>query len=197
MQKFVILSILGGLFFLLPTATRGQDSGESVRLRRENELLKKEIELLKKEVELLKKEAKGNPAGAEDPKNEKPRTKAVEFGSVEYELVKCVRDPKSRTRVIFSFSVQNEFGKGDVQTVHGCKELTLTTEDGTVLDGKVVHVSNNMVMLTKGEKSRFQVIYDGVDRDITSFDEVSLTMGAVLGIPRSPLHFYRIKIQPK
>jgi hypothetical protein len=84
-----------------------------------------------------------------------------------------------------------------VQTVHGCKKLTLTTGKGNVLDGKVVSISNEMVMLTKGEWTKFQVTYEGVDTDITSFDEVELTMGSQLGFPRAPIKFHRIKIEPK
>jgi hypothetical protein len=198
MQKVVIFGVLGALFFLPTPATRAQDSDEVAKLRRENELLKKEIELLKKEVELLKKEAKAKPEGAGDPKTEeKPRTKATELGFVEYELVKCVRDPKVRTRVTFSFAVRDEFGKANVETVHGCKGMTLTTSGGKALEGKVVYVSNNMVRLTKGEWSKFQVTYEGVDEDTTSFEEVGLTMGSQFGIPRAALNFYRIKIEPK
>jgi hypothetical protein len=54
-----------------------------------------------------------------------------------------------------------------------------------------------MVMLAKGEWTRFQVTYEGVDKDITSFDEVELTMGSRLGFDRIPMKFLRIKIEPK
>ena len=198
MQKVVNFGALGLLFFLLTPATWAQDSEEVAKFRRENELLKKEVELLKKEVELLKKESKANSDGSRDSKSEeKPRTKDVEFGFVEYELVKCVRDRKVRNRVTFLFAVRDEFWKANVQTVHGCKALSLTTGDGRPLEGKVVYVSNENVQLTKGEWSKFQVSYDGVDGDINSFEEVTLTMGSQFGFARSPLKFYRIKIEPK
>jgi hypothetical protein len=197
MVKLAMSGALVAMLTLVTTVARAQDPDEVARLRRENELLKKENELLKKEIELLKKEAKAKLDAAKDPKTEEkpPRTKAYEFGSVEYELVKCARDPKNRTRVTFTFAVLDE--KGIVQTVHGCKVLTLTTSDGKTLDGRIVTVSDEMVRLTKGEVSKFQVTYAGVAESVTSFEEVGLTMGAPLGIPRSPLKFYRIKIEPK
>jgi hypothetical protein len=194
MVKFAMSGALVVILTLATTMARAQNSDEVARLRRENELLKKENELLKKEIELLKKEPKSKP---DDPKTDSkpPRTKATELGSVEYELIKCARDPKKSTRVTFTFAVLDE--KGAVQTVHGCKGLTLTTSDGKTVDGKIVKVSDEMVTLTKGEVSKFQVTYDGVDENVSSFDEVGLTMGSPFGIPRSPLKFYRIKIEPK
>ncbi len=161
-----------------------QLKAEIENLRKQVSNLEKENELLKREIELMKKEAEAKPDAAKNLKTEeKPRTKATELGFVEYELVKCVRDPKVRNRVTFSFAVRDEFWKANVETVHGCKGLTLTTGDGKALDGKVVYVSNSNVRLTKGEVSKFQVTYDGVDEDMTSIEEVGLTMGSQLGIP--------------
>lgn len=165
-------------------------------LRKQVLILEKENELLRREIELMKRETSAKPGPDADPKGgDKPRTKARELGSVEYELVRCARNPRERGRVTFTFAVRDE--KGNVQTVHGCKDLTLTSGDGEVVDGRVVSVSKEMVMLTKGEWSRFQVTYDGVGPEITTFDEVELTMGAPLGFPRAPLKFHRIQIEPK
>ncbi len=169
---------------------------EVENLRKQVRNLEKENELLKREIELMKKEGKGSAVAVDDSTDEeKPRKTAIELGSVEYELVKCVRDPKIRDRVTFSFAVKCD--NGAVQTVHGCKQLTLSTSNGEVVDGKIASVSKDMVMLTKGKTSKFQVTYQGVDPKITSFDEVALTMGSQLGFPRLPISFFEIKIEPK
>lgn len=183
-----------------------EESAEDLRaeveaLREKLELLEKENELLRREIELMKREAQADPAGSDAPgseepgSEEKPRTKARELGSVDYELLKCARNPKDRSKIVFTFAVRCDNGR--VQTVHGCRAMTLTLADGSVLEGEVVHVSNEMVMLTKGETTRFQVVYGDVDEDVTLIDDVAMTMGAPLGFPRSPIHFYRIKIQPR
>src|SRR5437660_322248 len=99
MQKVAIFGALTALFFLLMPATRAQDADEVEKLRRENGLLKKENERLKKEIVLMKTEAKPqSDAGGGRKNGAPPRTKAV-VGNIEYELVKCVRNPKARTRV--------------------------------------------------------------------------------------------------
>src|SRR5262245_54077586 len=102
MQKVVIPGALAALFFLSTPATRAQDAEEVGRLRREIELLRKENELLKREIELLKKEARAKPDGGGGPKpGAKSRTKASN-GGVDYELVRCVRNPSNPKRVIFT-----------------------------------------------------------------------------------------------
>jgi hypothetical protein len=197
MQKVVIFGVLTALFFLFTPATRAQNAADVERLRKENELLKKEVELLKKEIEQLKKEAKAKPDGGGDAKTgEKPRTKAFVDG-VEYELIKCVRRPKERTRVTFTFAARTE--NKSIQTIHICRGLNLSTRGGEELNGRLVAGPKDNVMLTKGEWSKFQVTYEGVDPEVTEFDEVGLVMGGrnALAIARLPIKFYRIKIEPK
>jgi hypothetical protein len=175
MQKVVIVGALAALFFLFTQATQAQNAGEAERLRKENAQLKKEIESLKKEIEQLKKEASAKPDGGGDSKTgEKPRTKAFVDG-VEYELVKCVRKPKERTSVTFTFAARTD--NKSISTIHICKGLNLTTHGGEELSGRLVAGPKDNVMLTKGEWSKFQVTYEGVDSEITEFGEVGLVMG--------------------
>jgi hypothetical protein len=196
MQKVVIFGALTALFFLFTPAGRAQHADEVESLRRENELLKKEIELLKKEIELLKKEAKagegdGAKTGAES------RTQAF-VGGVEYKIVKCVRDPKERDRVIFTFAARHDGTGADTKsTIHLCRNLILTTSGGEPLEGRLVDGPKDNVWLEAKEWSKFQVTFAGVDKKVTGFDEVGLVMGSQLGIPRPPVKFYRIKIEPK
>src|SRR5947209_18695456 len=95
MQKLTMFGALTALYFLFTPATRGQDSGEVDRLRKDNELLKKENELLKKEIELLKRDAQARPNAAKDAKSDEkqPRTKATikitPLREIYVELVKC------------------------------------------------------------------------------------------------------------
>lgn len=194
MQKILISSAMTALAFLFTPATQGQPA-EAERLRRENELLKKEIELLKKEIELLKQEAKAKPGGDSSAKTgAKSRTEAV-AGGIEYKLVKCVRHPKERKRVTFTFAARDE--TGGRSTIHLCKNLLLTTDGGAALEGRLVDGPKDNVWLENKEWSKFQVTFVGVDADVTEFDEVGLVMGAQLGFPRAPVKFYRIKIEPK
>ena len=196
MQKVVISGALTALFFLSTSAIRAQNADEVEKLRRENGLLKKEIELLKKEIELLKQHAKaGGDNGAKT--GEKPRTQAS-VGGVEYKLDKCVRHPKERDRVVFTFAARHDGTGGDTRsTIHLCKNLILTTSGGETLKGRLVDGPKDNVWLEDKEWSKFQVTFVGVDKDVTGFDEVGLVMGAQLGISRPPVKFYRIKIEPK
>jgi predicted RNase H-like nuclease (RuvC/YqgF family) len=177
---------------------------EIENLRKQVSNLEKENELLKREIELMKKEAKAKPEGSRTPgTGAKSRTKATENvggHEIEYELLKCVRNPKQRTRVSLTFAVRSEPNPrilGRVDNVGVCKKLTLSTADGTELDGKVVGAPRDLVVITKGEWSKFQVVYEGVDTDITEFDEVGLCMGGPYGIARLPIKFHRIKIASK
>jgi hypothetical protein len=196
MQKFVILGALVALFFLSTPATRAQNADEVEKLRRENQLLRKEVELLKKEIELLKKEARAKPDGAEGPKTgTQSRTKASQ-GGVDYELVKCVRDPRNPTRVTFTFSAQCELG--DRVLAGGPGEfraffLKLTARGGEALDGKVKLGPRGLVRLTKGIPSKFQLTYADVDKEITEFDEVELGESNF----GREVKFYKIKIESK
>ncbi len=196
MQRVVILGALTGLFFLFPPATRGQNAEEVEKLRRENELLKKEIELLKKEIELLKKEARATPDGVGSPRTGgKARTKASR-GGVDYELVKCVRNPSDRTKVTFTFSAQCDMedrslagGPGEFRAFF----LNLTVRGGEALKGKVKEGPPSLVRLTKGVPSKFQLTYAEVDEDLTEFDEVEL---GETNFGRE-VKFYNIKIGTK
>jgi hypothetical protein len=198
MQKVVIFGALTAVFFLSTPATRAQNADEVKKLRREIELLKKEIELLKREIELLKREAKAKPGEDTGIKTgAKSRTQAF-VGGVEYKLVKCVRHPKERDRVIFSFAARHDGTGGDTRsTIHLCKSLSLTTGGGAALKGRLVDGPKDNVWLEDKEWSRFQVTFVGVGKDVTDFAEVGLVMGSLLGIPRAPVKFYRIKIEPK
>jgi hypothetical protein len=191
MQKVAVFGALTALFFLVPQTTPAQTADEVERLRRENELLKKEIELLKREIELLKKEAKGKPDTG--PRTgPQARTKASLTG-VDYELVKCVRDPRNPTRVIFAFSAQCDMvdvvlggGPGQFRAFY----LHPTARGGEALKGQVKEGPPGLVRLTKGVPSKFQLTYEGVDEDITQFDEVALGESNV----RREVKFYNIKI---
>ncbi len=193
MQKIVMFGALTALCFLFTPATRAQEADEVAKLRRENELLKKEVELLKKEVELLKKEAKAKPGAKTGAKS---RTEAL-VGGVEYKLVKCVRHPKERKRVIFTFAARHDTSPDTKSTIHLCKKLNLTTGGGEALEGRLVDGPKDNVWLEDKEWSKFQVTFVGVDSDVTEFDEVGLVMGSQFGFPRAPVKFYRIKIEPK
>jgi hypothetical protein len=172
MQKVVIFGGLTALVFLFPPAARAQNADEVERLRKENELLKKEVELLKKEIELLKKEAKAKPDGAQS------RTKASRVG-VDFELVKCVRNGSDPTKVTFTFSAQCDMEDRVLGGGTGLKayNLFLTARGGEALKGKVTEGPPNLVKLTRGVASRFQITYAGVNEDITELDEVELVEG--------------------
>jgi hypothetical protein len=195
MQKVVTFGALTALFFLATPATRAQNADEVERLRRENELLKKENELLKKEIELLKKQAKAKPDGVRGPKASAKSITKARVGDVEYQLVKCVRDPRERTRVTFTFAAR--CAAEDGRTIGIVRRLNLTTGGGKALkDGKVVD-GPPPVRLTKGVWSKFQTTYAEVDEDITEFDEVELVMGGRFAIKEWKAKFHAITIQAK
>jgi hypothetical protein len=198
MQKVVIFGALSALFFLFTPASWGQDIGDVDRLRKDNELLKKENELLKKEIELLKKELQARPNAAQDAKSEgkKPRTRepiAVEaFGprAAEIELVKCSRG-KDPTLVTFKFALEN-FTREPIP-LGGVKLLHCYAADGVEMEGKLTGEINRGITVHKGETTRFQVSYRGLDPDITEIPEIRMNMG-----PRATVYkvrFYRIKIE--
>ncbi len=97
----------------------------------------------------------------------------------------------------FTFAARTE--NRSIQTIHICRGLNLSTRGGEELNGRLVAGPKDNVMLTKGEWSKFQVTYEGVDPEVTEFDEVGLVMGGrnALAIARLPVKFYRIKIEPK
>jgi hypothetical protein len=193
-----------------------QTTDDTARLKAEIESLRKQVsnlekenDLLKREIELMKREAKSKPDKVGAPGTDaKPRTTATEqVGGgyvVDWELLECVRDPKKPTRVSFTFAarfdkerMENKGKLSRVDNVGVCKKVTLTNSDGKELDGKVADGPTSVVALSEGERSKFQVTFEGVDAEITEFDEVGLAMGGPLGFPRLPVKFYRIKIESK
>lgn len=186
MTRFTMLA--AALFVLTGTShVRGEDPAETAKLKREIELLKKENALLSKEVELLKKEvdqlkkAAPEPGGAE--RSETPANlKAVLGDDVEYELLQCVRDPKKKTQVAFTFGLKSEKGMPLHYAPH---QLSLTDDDGAAITVKVVKglptkadiigVERAAFNLPKGQVIKFQIIVDGLKEGATSIDRVELT----------------------
>jgi hypothetical protein len=198
-QKIAISGVLATLLILSPPTARGQKADEVGNLRRENELLKKENELLKKEIDLLKKEAKVKPDGAgNSTTGEKPITKGS-YQLIDYELVKCVRDPRNPTRITFTFSAQCDSGNNEVVpfTVNGFASpmIILTVGGGEALnDGRLKNLPPAPVKLRRGVPSKFQMTYEGVEKDITVLDSVQLT---VSNFEHRSVTFYNIKIESK
>lgn len=211
MQKFLIVSALTALFLMFTPASQGQSADDLKSLRRENELLKREIELLKKELDLLKREiellTKEAKAGADassavgGSKNGAKVMKKASLTNIDYELVKCARDPKNPNKVTFTISAQCDTGNSVVPFTTSkngfgppmVPTLSLTARGGAPLkDGKTKDIAPQL-QLARGVPALFKISYEGVDKDITQLDTVRLT--APTG--SNSITFYNIKIEAK
>ncbi len=192
------------------SVARGQDADEVAKLKREVELLKKEnvllakeAELLKKEVELLKKEAKAAPESSDTDKGKTGANLKTMLNDVEYELLQCVRDPKKRTRVMFTFGLKSEMALPLYCAPH---QLSLTDGDGAAIDVKVVKgpplkgdflgIERAALNLPKGKVIKFQIIVEGVKEGVTSIDRVELTEPA-RGLVARTVTFTSVKVASK
>jgi hypothetical protein len=212
MQKVLILGALPALFLVFTPAAQGQTAEEVKSLRRENELLKKEVELLKKELdllnrelELLRKEVKTGADAGKTGTGSKSGAKAVTRASlqnIDYELVKCVRDPKNFNKVTFTISAQCDTGSPPVPFTASdgggfgppmAPTLALTARGGDPLTGGKTKDVAPKLQLARGVPALFKISYDGVDKDITQLDTVRLT--APNG--SAAITFYNIKIEAK
>jgi hypothetical protein len=190
MQKVVIFGALTALLFLFTPATRGQTAEEVERLRRENALLKKEIELLKKEARAETDGGGGSKAGA------KSITKASLAGC-DYELVKCVRDPKNPKKVTFTISAESDVGGDPVPFTiggFGGPMLVLTARGGETLKDGRLRDAPSLLYLKRAVPVNFQISYEGVDEDITQLDTVRLSR---MNFENQSITFYNIKIKAK
>jgi hypothetical protein len=196
MQKFVILGALTALFFLFAPATQAQNAEEVERLRRENEQLKKENEQLKKENEQLKQRSKSEPDGASPKTGAKTVTKAS-LVDIDFELVKCVRDPKNPQKVIFTISAQCDSRDVEVPFTGGgfsTPMVILTARGGEELKNGQMLNTPSKVKLTRKVPTNFQLTYDGVDEDITQLDTVVVTTTGNRGIK---ITFHNIPLKSK
>ena len=212
MQKVLICGALTALLSLFTPASPGQTADDVKSLRRENELLKKENELLKKEVELLKreseqlrKEARAAADASKTGTGAKPGAKAMtraSLSNIDYELVKCVRDPRNPNKVTFTISAQCDTGNPVVPFTASSgggfgppmvPSLALTARGGDPLkDGKTKDIAPKL-QLARGVPALFKISFDGVDTDITQLDTVRLTAPNRL----NSITFYNIKIESK
>src|SRR5262249_7223733 len=160
-------------------------------------------ELLNREIELLRKEAKAgadaSKTGAGSNSGAKAMTKAS-LGKIDYELVKCARDPKNLNKVTFTISAQCDTGNPVVPFTapdggFGGQppSLALTARGGDPLKGGKTKDIAPKLQLAPGVPALFKISYDGVDKDITQLDTVRLT--AANG--SLSITFYNIKIEPK
>jgi hypothetical protein len=190
MRKAVIFGTLTALFFLFTPATRGQTADEVERLRKENELLKKEIEL-------LKREARVQPDGAGGPNTGVKSSTKASLAGCDYELVKCVRDPKNPKKVTFTISAESDVGGDPIPFTiggFGGPMLVLTARGGETLKDGRLRDAPSLLYLKRAVPVSFQISYEGVDEDITRLDTVRLSR---MNSENQSITFYNIKIGSK
>lgn len=190
------------------SVVNAQGPDEVKRLKAELELLRrqlkaaeKEIELQKREISLLKKEAKTTSEAAEDERAKEKSSPKDKLGDVEFELIRCVRDPKTRTRVAFTIGMKCD--NRIIDYFLAPYQLALFDGDGAALDIKVVKgptltrdffdTPRYKVKLPKGELIKYQIIIDGVKEGLSLLDRVELTQPP-RGLVIDKVVFKRIKI---
>lgn len=131
------------------------------------------------------------------------KAKAKLGDDVEYELIKCVRDPKKLNQVEFTFCLKSEAGNRMHMAPH---QLSLTDSEGAAINAKVVSsprlqgdfmgTQRLIFNLPKGQEVRFQVSVTGIKEDVTSIQRVELT-GPPRGFVTDRVTFTNVKVGTK
>jgi hypothetical protein len=192
------------------TSAPADDAADIQLLKAKVEALEAKLEAAQLKIEKLQKENEElKAAGAKAAKpsdadtGETPANLKATLNGVEYELLKCVRDPEKRTRVAFTFGLKSEEGLASHFAPH---QLSLTDGDGAAIDiklakgptlkGDAFGVPRADFSLPKGQVIKFQIIVDGVKEGVTTIDRVDLTAPA-RGFVIDRVTFTSVKVASK
>jgi hypothetical protein len=192
------------------TPVPADDAADVKLLKAKVEALEAKLEAANLKIEKLQKEneeLKAGGAKAAKPsgtdKGEAGANPKAMLGEVEYELLQCVRDPKKKTQVAFTFGLKSE---QDLPLHFVPHQLSLTDGDGAAMDVKVVKglplkadfigVQRAAFNIPKGQVIKFQIVVEGVKEGVTMIDRAELTAPA-RGFVTDRVTFTGVKVASK